>query len=145
MANYYANRPTATTPSVPENPTALSVEAPVLTEFDKHRKALLIADAEEGWAAELRRYLSTFQLDVEKDTDLVEWWQVSIYIANFTYLSLRFLRIMHNYIQHSVVLHLMCFRHKHHLLHASGYFQVVSKLRQTAVRAWVQKFLNNSS
>jgi len=86
MANYYANRPTTTTPSV-ENPTALSVEAPVLTEFDKHRKSLLIADAEEGWAAELRRYLSTFQLDVEKDTDLVEWWQVSNYIANFTYPS----------------------------------------------------------
>ena len=90
MVNYYANRPTATTPSIPENPTALSVEAPVLTEFYKHRKALLIADAEEGWAAALRRYLSTFQLDVEKDTDLVEWWQVSNYIANFTYLSLRF-------------------------------------------------------
>ena len=36
-----------------------------------------MADTDEGWAAELRRYLATMQCDVEKDTDLVEWWQVS--------------------------------------------------------------------
>jgi hypothetical protein len=79
MAHYYANKPSATNFSIPatETPVAISTDAPTLTEFDKHRKTLLTADADEGWAAELRRYLATMQRDVEKDTDLVEWWQVS--------------------------------------------------------------------
>jgi len=77
MAHYYANQPSAAiTVSIPatENPIA---DAPTLTEFDKHRKTLLTVDDDEGWAAELRRYLGTMQREVEKDTDLVEWWQVS--------------------------------------------------------------------
>jgi hypothetical protein len=48
----------------------------MLSDFDKHRISLLTADVEEGWAAELRRYLGTMQREVKKDTDLVEWWQV---------------------------------------------------------------------
>ncbi|KIJ90585.1 hypothetical protein K443DRAFT_15091 [Laccaria amethystina LaAM-08-1] len=32
-------------------------------------------DAEEGWASELRCYLSTMQRDVTKKTNLVDWWQ----------------------------------------------------------------------
>ena len=47
-----------------------------MSEFDKHRETLLMDDAEEGWASELRRYLGTMQRDVKKDTDLIEWWQV---------------------------------------------------------------------
>jgi hypothetical protein len=31
------------------------------SEFDKHHKTLLTANAEQGWAAELRCYTSTFQ------------------------------------------------------------------------------------
>ena len=76
MAHYYANQSAAIAFSIPatENPVA---DVPTLTEFDKHRKTLLTADDDEGWAAELRRYLATMQREVEKDTDLVEWWQVS--------------------------------------------------------------------
>jgi hypothetical protein len=48
-----------------------------LSAFDKHRVGLLSKDSEEGWASELRRYIGTMQRDVKKDTDIVEWWQVS--------------------------------------------------------------------
>jgi len=78
MAEYWKTRPsaiiTASHSSVNEKTTS---KAPrTLSEFDKHRETLLSNDAEEGWASELRRYLSTMQRDVEKETDIVEWWQV---------------------------------------------------------------------
>jgi len=79
MAEYYKTRPY--TVAIPdrsaENGNPKSKEARTLSEFDKHRKTLLSEDAVEGWASELRRYLITMQRDVEKDTDIVEWWQVS--------------------------------------------------------------------
>lgn len=75
MARYYANRePNLLAPAQPSNPDAATL---ILSEFDKHRETLLTDDIEEGWASELRRYLGTMQRDVTKDTDLVEWWQVS--------------------------------------------------------------------
>ena len=75
MVEYYKNRPSA--PDVEtENPSASTGR--VLSEFDKLRETLLNDDAEEGWASELRRYLNTMERDVTKETDLVEWWQVSI-------------------------------------------------------------------
>jgi len=55
----------------------MTSETASLSEFDKHRETLLSEDAEEGWASELRRYLGTMQRDVTKQTDIVEWWQVS--------------------------------------------------------------------
>ena len=76
MSQYYNTRP-----PLPQmnaiNPAENIADAPVLSEFDKLRETLLTADAEEGWASELRRYTSTMQRDVTKHTDLVEWWQVS--------------------------------------------------------------------
>ena len=55
-----------------------------MSEYDKLREKLLTDDAEEGWAAELHRYLKTMQRDVTQDTDLVEWWQVSS-VLSFSY------------------------------------------------------------
>jgi hypothetical protein len=82
MANYYSNRPKLT-PAVDILPE-INAEEPqaskILSEFDKHRLTLLTADVEEGWASELRRYLGTMQREVKKDTDLVEWWQVNIFM-----------------------------------------------------------------
>ncbi len=34
-------------------------------------------ELEESWRAEVRRYLSTIEEDVNKDTNLIEWWGVS--------------------------------------------------------------------
>jgi hypothetical protein len=74
MAEYYRNRPSvAPTPASTSNPEP----SIALSEFDKHRESLLNDDAEEGWASELRRYLGTMQRDIKKDSDIVEWWQVS--------------------------------------------------------------------
>jgi hypothetical protein len=77
MAQYYRNHP-STTPQQPhgEDHPDLRDDAPVVSEFDKLRETLITDDMEEGWASELRRYLSTMQREVSKDTDLVEWWQV---------------------------------------------------------------------
>jgi len=79
MAEYYHNRP-STASIVPavnmSSATSTSLAAHAMSEFDKHRETLLSDDLEEGWASELRRYISTMQRDVKKDTDIVEWWQV---------------------------------------------------------------------
>jgi hypothetical protein len=78
MANYYKTRHTANLIISNEaEDNSASTYTPALSEFDKHRKTLLSDDLEEGWASELRRYLGKVQQDVEKDTDIIEWWQVS--------------------------------------------------------------------
>jgi hypothetical protein len=80
MAHYYKNRPSASTGPVKTNAKKVA-EPPVLSEFDKYRESLLSIDAEEGWASELRQYLGSMQREVTKDTDLVEWWQVSCIVS----------------------------------------------------------------
>jgi hypothetical protein len=76
MYKYYQSRPSTVNRSAQTQATTSSKTA-TLSEFDKHRETLLSEDMEEGWASELRRYLSTMQRDVTKQTDIVEWWQVS--------------------------------------------------------------------
>jgi hypothetical protein len=78
MAQYYKDRPSAP-PQQPNlgNLIDLTADTPTLSEFDKLRQTLITDDIEEGWSSELRRYLGTMQRDVTKDTDLIEWWQVS--------------------------------------------------------------------
>ena len=75
MFQYYNNRPIAAPNGAFADPAP--GEAPTLSKFDKHCETLLSDDVEDGWASELRRYLATMQRDVKKDTDIVEWWQVS--------------------------------------------------------------------
>jgi hypothetical protein len=74
MAEYYRNRLESTTVNVDTDDNG-EVDAE-MSNFDKHRKTLLMDDTDEGWASELQRYLGTMQRDVKKDTDLVQWWQV---------------------------------------------------------------------
>ena len=74
MAEYYRNRPESTTVNVDTDDNG-EVDAE-MSNFDKHRRTLLMDDTDEGWASELRRYLGMMQRDVKKDTDLVQWWQV---------------------------------------------------------------------
>jgi len=78
MALYYKNRPSAATRITSSQADGSARNnAPTLSEFDKHCESLLSNDSEEGWASELRRYLGDMERDVKKDTDIVEWWQVS--------------------------------------------------------------------
>ena len=85
MAQYYATRPSVRPQRAPPTTVNTNSDGHVLSEFDKLRETLLTDDAEEGWMAELRRYLGSMQRDVTKDTDLVIWWQVS-FIPKFCYL-----------------------------------------------------------
>src|SRR5271155_1138441 len=82
MAQYYKIR---TDESVVLNIADASIRPSeglsTITEFDRHRKTLLAEDATEGPASELRRYLATMQQEVKKDTDIVEWWQVSFFVS----------------------------------------------------------------
>ena len=63
----------------------------VVTSFDRYRQTLIRKDDKEGWAAEKCHYLKDMPADVTKETDVVEWWQVSklqnIFAAHFTSLS----------------------------------------------------------
>ena len=76
MYKYYQSRPSTVNGSA-QTQAMTSSETATLSKFDKHRETLLSEDTEEGWASELQWYLSTMQWDVTKQTDIVEWWQVS--------------------------------------------------------------------
>jgi hypothetical protein len=73
MASYYKNHPMTAVSQTGDAPT---LSNPMLSKCDKHCLALLSDDTEEDWASELQRYLSQVQHDIEKYTDIVEWWQV---------------------------------------------------------------------
>ena len=75
MEKYWCNRPRAApAQSVRSTGTEQVVR---LSDFDRHRQSLITQEEDdEGWAAELRRYLKDMPADVSKETDIVEWWQV---------------------------------------------------------------------
>ena len=67
---------------VPTQP-APSHDDSILLEFDHHRLTLLLSQEEDkGWQAELCQYLKDMPTDVTKDTNIVEWWQVCIYLQH---------------------------------------------------------------
>jgi hypothetical protein len=79
MERYWKARPAAspTAPAASTGDVAQPNEASILSEFDRHRLALLSSqDEDEGWQPEMRRYLKDLPADVTKDTDIVKWWQV---------------------------------------------------------------------
>jgi hypothetical protein len=50
----------------------------IASEFDRHRLTLVSEEQEEGWQAEIRRYLKDLPANVTKDTNIVAWWQVCV-------------------------------------------------------------------
>ena len=49
----------------------------IASEYDHLWRSYLYPDnQDDGWEAELRRYLKDFAQEVTKDTDIVIWWQV---------------------------------------------------------------------
>ena len=80
MALYFATRPCPCPHPTRPSMDGQTASAHILSDFDKHRKTLLEADTEEGWASELRRFLCAVHWDVTKYTDLIKWWQVSEYL-----------------------------------------------------------------
>ncbi|KIL55752.1 hypothetical protein M378DRAFT_90389 [Amanita muscaria Koide BX008] len=50
----------------------------ILSDFDRYREARLQEvdeEDEEGWEAEMRRYLKVVARNIMKESDIVEWWQ----------------------------------------------------------------------
>ena len=140
MAEYYNQRPVTVPERVnPGIPTVEVREVRVLSEFDRLRETLLTDDAEEGWASELRRYLNTMQRDVTKETDLVEWWQVSYFPSGYcckAHLP-TCLRTTHSYSRRLHVSHSMSFLPRLRLYHASDYSPAPNRLRLTVGLRWV--------
>ncbi len=51
-----------------------------IDEYDRERlKRLQSAESEDGWKAELQRYLNDPHPDVKRDTDTLKWWAVSMH------------------------------------------------------------------
>jgi hAT family C-terminal dimerisation region len=73
MEKYWEARPAllTATQTVPESPMT---SRPSLTGFDRHRRTL-VARGEEGWVAELGRYLADLPHDATSDMDVVKYWQ----------------------------------------------------------------------
>ena len=77
IEKYWKTRPSAASMGCNPSP-AVVVENndSIASEFDRHRLTLVSDEQEEGWQAEIRRYLKDLPANVTKDTDVVEWWQV---------------------------------------------------------------------
>jgi hypothetical protein len=73
MAKYWETRPRphTTTSAAPSPLTPRSG----LNGYDQHRR-MLLARGEEGWVAELGRYLGDLPHDATADMDVVKYWQV---------------------------------------------------------------------
>lgn len=72
MASYWETRPAALTTTT--EPPPITISRSSLTGFDQHRRTL-VARGEEGWVAELGRYLCDLPQDATPDMDVVEYWQ----------------------------------------------------------------------
>jgi hypothetical protein len=96
MEEYYMTRP-GVEPAVALGPThtnatstGTTVES-AMSEFDRFRLGRIMRDNEEGWAPELRRYLKELPVDVTKDTDIIEWWQVWLFFSIMYYIESSYL------------------------------------------------------
>ena len=81
MEKYWKARPRAPKPTATPSAATSSgnaVAGLMQSEYDRHHQTLLTHEEDEGWQAELRRYLKDVPADVTKDTDIVKWWQVCI-------------------------------------------------------------------
>lgn len=82
MDKYWNLQPSArersTTPSTPTNEVP-SFKASIISNYDWYHQILLMAEENEGWASELWHSLKDMPVDVTKETDIVEWWQVCLF------------------------------------------------------------------
>jgi len=136
MAEYWKTRPSVIqvdAERLQNEKTGLGVTR-TLSDYNKYRETLLSNDAEEGWASELRRYLSMMQRDVTRETDVVEWWQASPVVAISLFASDLILRITPISIRHLRVWRSIYSLLKPHLFLVNGCSQEQSKLPLTESR-----------
>jgi hypothetical protein len=78
MELYWNTRPNAPAQvHSPSQPDVQDDDDSLASEYDRIRQAQMLAQGDEGWQAELRRYLKYLPPDVSPSTDLIAWWQVS--------------------------------------------------------------------
>ena len=102
--------------------------------FDEHRRTLEASQVDDGWRAELRRYLGTF-FKVDKDVDVVEWWQVSQFSYIFSIIGLTAVRTMPKNFQHLLRLPSISSLFLHHPCLANSFFLLGNSLLWTNVLA----------
>ena len=67
----------ATASLIPENesPSATKTRT-LLSDYDQYWQTLIDKNDNEEWSSELQHYKNSYPVDVTKDTDIVQWWQV---------------------------------------------------------------------
>jgi hypothetical protein len=144
MAKYWDARPQVHVEATPNHANDVdSDEDDLNREFAHYRQTLVSKDGSaEGWAAELRRYLNDMPADVNKDMNIVEYWQVwSIVILSARLLM--YFRITITSTRHldesrwtfSLVKHPQC--------HASGFSHRRNKSQMIDGHALVQRSSKN--
>ena len=81
IEQYWKTWPTAATKSCNPSPAvseSMGNDDFIASEFDRHRLTLVSEEQDEGWQAEIRRYLKDLPANVTKDTNIVAWWQVCV-------------------------------------------------------------------
>jgi hypothetical protein len=136
MERYWKDRQIVATPE----PAPVSTEHSedngdsILSEFDRHRLALLSSrDEDEGWQAELRRYLKDLPADVSKDMDIVKWWQVCNSTLSATNQIITIYRTMDTLTPLFNVSQSITSLVRHHPSHVSVFSLLVVKSQQSAV------------
>lgn len=76
MEKYYKSRTRAPCDPTTQDDGRTANTETLISEYEQYCQMLLKRDEDEGWASELRGYLSDRPVDVTKDTDVVLWWQV---------------------------------------------------------------------
>ena len=75
MEKYYQQRPGRSS-AEEEDPEKHKENLP---EYNQYCQSLVNKDDDEGWHSEYRCYLKDRLADVKKDTDIFQWWQVSLF------------------------------------------------------------------
>ena len=125
-----AEEPLTATSSTPSTHTRCNH----CSNFDEHCRTLEASQVNDGWRAELRHYLGTF-FKVNKDVDIVEWWQVSQFSYIFSIIGLTAVRTMPKNFQHLLGSPSISSLFLHHPSLANGFFLLGNSLLWTDVLA----------
>jgi hypothetical protein len=132
--------------TIDNDSTVLTVKT-MESEYDRHRRMLVqqaVYEHNAGWAAELRRYLKDMPDNVSKETDIVQWWVVS--------LSNMFQHTFYLISHRDIHLYILPLResqwtfvpYQHLQSHVNDCFQQAQRLQQIAAQDLVQTNSSNS-
>src|SRR6266481_4621152 len=82
MEWYWKKRPnaprTCTTCHSSPVATAEQMDDSITSKFDQHCLSLMPQEQDEGWETEICQYLKDLLVNVEKHSNILQWWQVCI-------------------------------------------------------------------